>query len=86
MIESTTPKEVTQSFTVRKIQYKVIGLSLGESVTFYVDYLDEDGMYISATDLLNTVTIDGEEYAAWGSDDTYIVNILFQKIGVEKIT
>jgi hypothetical protein len=86
MIESTTPKEVTQSFTVRKIQYKVIGLSLGESVTFYVDYLDENGMYISATDLLNTVTIDGEEYAAWGSDDTYIVNILFQKIGVEKIT
>ena len=30
------------------------------------------------------VKIEGEEYAAWGSDDSYIYNLILSKIGAER--
>jgi len=42
--------------------------------------------YILKGDLLqisNTLELTPEEYAAWGTDDNYIVDLLMNKLGVE---
>lgn len=60
------------------IGYSVVELVLNEyvivSVTFY-----------NATDnpvKHDIVKIEGEEYAAWGTDDSYLTNLILQKLGL----
>lgn len=69
-----------RNYTIDSVSIRVIDYQLNSSVTVQV--------YIN--DILNnvidiqTIKIEGEEYDNWGSDDSYLENLVLQKLGYER--
>lgn len=64
---------------VDNIIYSVSDITFGESITFRVS-LRSGNHHVDT----RNVTIDGDDYKSWGSDDQYIVNKLIEKIGLQQ--
>lgn len=62
----------------KTIKISVMELVLNSHVTVVVSFYDENGSIVKN----ETVTIQGAEYTAWGVDDTYLTNIVMQKLGL----
>lgn len=73
-----TPKDFTTKATSVSIQN--IGYSINEAADFVIHFHKEDGSIFHTE---KTFVI-GEEFAAWGSDDAYIVDLVLEKLGLEK--
>jgi hypothetical protein len=69
--EQITTK-VVSSFDVQNIE-----LVLFNSARIRVAILDENGNMLDLTFL----TMEGEDYTNWGSDDNYIINYVATKLG-----
>lgn len=76
---------MTQIVPQEQITKKVIGgfeiqsvdLVLFNSARIVVRLLDESGNMMD----LSFITMDGEDYTNWGSDDNYIINFVATKLG-----
>ena len=60
------------------IQYSVMELALNSYVTIRVTFFNANGNPVKH----ETVKIEGEEYSAWGVDDSYLTNLVLQKLGL----
>lgn len=72
-------KEEIKVFIINNVEMRVINLSLGK----YVDVnaiLKQDSSFISSQNF----RIQGEEYDNWGNDDTYLENLILQKLGLTR--
>lgn len=71
--------EPIQGFNETATQLRVSDalVNLGTSVNVQWELLDADGKVLK----VDRVFIEGEEYAAWGSDDEYLVGVVADKIG-----
>jgi len=74
-------KEEIKVFIINNIDMRVTGLNLGTSVSVNVILKNNDSF-------INSVNYDisGQEYEDWGNDDTYIENLVLQKLGLTRKT
>lgn len=74
-------KEEIKVFVINNIDMRVTGLNLGTSVSVNVILKNNDSF-------INSVNYDisGQEYDDWGNDDTYIENLVLQKLGLTRKT
>lgn len=70
--------ETPKTTTIRYVDLYVTELRLHEKATFLVS------LYDTARNLVDRqhVTITGEEYAQWASDDDYVLQIVLGKLGL----
>lgn len=69
---------VADSVLVDKLSLSIINWVPGQSVTVRAELSQSNG-YARRQ---KTMLIDGAEYAAWGSDDAYLRQLVAQKLGV----
>jgi len=60
------------------IKISVMELVLNSYVTVIVNFFAADGSLVKN----ETVKIEGAEYTAWGVNDAYLTNLVFQKLGL----
>jgi hypothetical protein len=62
----------TQTFQVKKYKFILYNQVLHKSVTLNIYLLDADG------NIVHTIpkVVEGEEYSAWGADDSYLEGIV----------
>jgi hypothetical protein len=71
----TNDKEDIKISIINNIDIRITGLDLGKSVNVNV-IMKHDEQFIKSADL----TIEGEEYNQWGDDDSYLENLILQKL------
>jgi len=76
------PVESTQTIVSNRMSIRVLNLVFGTSIEVIASVIQENGTVTQNHHLV----ISGEEYAAWGSDDEYMVNLIASKIGVTLAT
>ena len=67
------PPRYINSFT-----YTVRSFELSVQITFSVFLYDENGQYLDNTN----ITLSGDDYTAWGNDDTYIKIYIANALGL----
>lgn len=65
-----------KTLTICKFTYQILEIKLTESVRVAVYLFTENDLLVESKQFL----IEGEEYKRWGSDDTYLINLIKQKI------
>lgn len=67
--------------TVKTItSFKITRICIDDKCTVEVQSLDSDNRIVS----FDLITLTTEEYSAWGTDDTYIVNLIASKLNFTK--
>lgn len=59
-----------------------VNVILNEKAIIRVSFYEHDSEFQPLD--IKVFIIEGEEYKAWGNDDTYIKNIVYQKLGLNK--
>lgn len=62
------------------IEIDIMEIVLNSHVTAVVRFLNSTGNLLKN----EIVKIEGEEYAGWGNDDSYIVNLVLSKLNLTK--
>ena len=65
-----------KTLNICKFKYQILEIKLTESVRVAVYLFNENDLLVDSKQYL----IEGIEYAKWGSDDNYIINLIKQKI------
>jgi hypothetical protein len=73
------PISISETKIIAKYKYYLYNLILNQEVTIIIDYFNNDGRQVYQT----VRKLEGDEYNAWGSDDSYIENIV--SLEVEKV-
>jgi hypothetical protein len=63
---------------INSFTYTVRSFELSVQITFSVFLYDENGQYLDNS----IVTLSGDEYTAWGNDDSYIKIYIANKLGL----
>jgi len=77
MSQNIVPQDYVETNKIVRIEIQVSNIILKTSATFRVNSFNENDKFIK----LDYITITGDEYNAWGSDDDYIINLICQKLG-----
>ena len=75
----TNDKEDVKISIINNVDIRITGLDLGKSVNVNV-IMKHDEQFIKSADL----TIAGEDYEQWGSDDAYLENLILQKLDLSR--
>jgi hypothetical protein len=75
-IEIPVYPNINRIMKICKAKFRIIDLKLNNSVRIAVYLYNEYDLFIEATQFL----IEGEEYAEWSNDDTYLIKLVKQKI------
>jgi hypothetical protein len=66
--------------TINKVLIRIMNVDLFNSITVCAS------LFENTTLVDNKVfKIEGEEYSNWGTDDTYIVNLILSKLGMTQV-
>lgn len=78
------PKEIPQpSLIINNMCINILNMTFGKDATFRIQLFPEGVEYIDKP-VIKYITIEGQEYLNWNSDDSYIVNLICQKLGIQK--
>jgi len=72
--------DLTETKTVRKVEFRVIQLELNKSCRVACQLYDTENRLIKS----EIYDIQGSEYQGWGADDLYLENLLLNKLGLTK--
>jgi len=75
---SITPITVTTTTVIDKFIIQRVEVKLKESAYIVVDLVNNTGNYAGSKYL----TISGEDYANWGSDDDYLINWIKNNLNI----
>ena len=79
-MDFTEPMTFTETtskiYTVHSYNYHIDQIKLNEYAVISIIFYDENQVYLCKKDF----KIEGEEYANWGTDDSYIDNIVQREI------
>jgi hypothetical protein len=81
MLVNIENKDFITTKTISKIDILDGNIQLNRFVSFPVRLMDSDDNVIS----IEHVSISGEEYNNWGSDDSYIETLILTKLGFQKL-
>jgi hypothetical protein len=73
-----------QPTTIPRIATKVkidVGVVLDEKAIVRVSFYEENSEFQPID--MKMLIIEGDEYKAWGNDDAYIKNIVFERLGIQ---
>lgn len=73
------PPLVSKPVVTAAVQYVNVKFVPSEWATIRVIFLDEDGKIVIAHDVTMTL----EESQLWLGDDTYVLNLALQKLGIQ---
>lgn len=76
---SIKPKELVYVRHISSIEIQQGQLSLNNGISFQVLLYDESDVLIS----VESVSITGDDYASWGTDDNYINDLILSKLELE---
>lgn len=68
---------------VRCVNMYITNLILNASVSVRVDYFESRNSPNPIPFDSAFLTIEGDEYTAWGNDDTYLENLVLQKLDLQ---
>lgn len=71
-------KEVVTTQTISQVEILEGNIQLGQSVRFPVKLLDANSNLIS----IEFVEVSGDDYINWGTDDSYVNNLILTKLGL----
>jgi hypothetical protein len=76
--ENTLANPIVQKVEVLGFRVSVLGVQLGQSarLAIHLNCVLEGAPFIQYKEIV----IEGEEYTAWGADDTYIVELVKNKL------
>lgn len=75
-------KEVVTTRVITQVEILEGNIQLNQSARFPVKLSDSNGNLVS----MEFVTIEGEDYTNWSTDDSYITSLILTKLGVVGIT
>ena len=81
MLVNIENKDLITTKTISKVDILDGNIQLNRFVSFPVRLMDSDDNVIS----IEHVSISGEEYNNWGSDDSYIETLILTKLGFQKL-
>lgn len=67
-----------KTLTICKFTYQILEIKLSESVRVAVYLFTENDLLVESKQYLIT----GQEYAQWGAEDLYLINLIKQKIQI----
>ena len=70
------PIEIKKTFNIASFNYSIIDVTLFQSATIILRFLDEFGIVQKHTEY----KIIGQEYDNWKDDDQYIIDLIISKI------
>jgi hypothetical protein len=73
-------QELSQVFNITKVNMRVMEYILKTSCTVFYQLVDETG----ASPKSGIIKIEGDEFREWGTDDTYIENLILTKLGYNR--
>lgn len=73
-------KEEITVMIINNVDIQIINLDLMKYVDVMVIF-KHDNTFLKS----QTVRIEGEEYYAWGNNDEYLINIVLQKCGLQRL-
>jgi hypothetical protein len=76
------PKQYEDPKIISGFTYSVCDFQLSVSITFNVILLDTNSLPI----VVKQVVLSGQDYAAWGNDDQYIVNYICNALNLTELT
>jgi hypothetical protein len=68
----------------KRVNIQVVSMIFNERVTLQVLLYNKPDEFKTVNVEEKFLVIEGEEYTAWGNDDTYLENLVLQKLGLEK--
>jgi len=72
-----TPVEITIPM-ICQFNFSVYNFQLGKEITFNVILIDQNGAPLS----MKQITLSGDDYTAWGKDESYVVNYICKSLGL----
>jgi hypothetical protein len=81
MFVDVQPKEIIKSYTVERLDISISDMKLNESVILNVLLITGDNDLLESINL----TLTGEDYNNWSNDDNYIVDIVLEKLNMQKL-
>lgn len=81
MFVDVQPKEIIKSYTVERLDISISDMKLNESVILNVLLITGDNELLESVNL----TLTGEDYNNWSNDDNYIVDIVLEKLNMQKL-
>jgi hypothetical protein len=76
-MSSIIPYIQTTTRTITSFNVIVNSITLFSSANLLVSNYDESGQFVNAVNLI----MDGNDYAQWGGDDSYVVNWVAIQLG-----
>ena len=70
------PIPIIETKYIVKYSYYLYNLILNQEVSIIIDYQNSQNIQVYQS----IIKLTGEEYSAWGSDDTYIMNIVSAEV------
>lgn len=67
---------------INRVEIRFFNIDLFKSVTVVATLCDDKDYIIDN----KHITIDGEEYANWSNDDSYLIDLVLVKLGLTKKT
>ena len=77
----TKDKEIVKVDILKSIDIQVADLVLNDRINLLIHLKNEDGKIFQS----QIVRIEGDDYQNWGLSDEYLIDLVLQKIGVEKL-
>jgi hypothetical protein len=71
-------QNISLNHLVDYFQINIVSLNLNVSVSIIVNCYDKNSSFLFS----KTFLIEGDEYLGWGNDDSYLINLISQKLGV----
>ncbi len=71
-------KEIVTTLTATQVEIGEGSIQLNLQARFPVKLLDDNGNMVH----FEFVTIEGDDYTAWTNDDSYVTNLILNKLGI----
>lgn len=71
-------KEIVTTQIITQVEIGEGNINLNQSARFPVRLLDSDGNLVQ----FEFITIEGDDYTNWSSDDVYITTLILNKLGI----
>lgn len=81
MLIQIQPTQVFGNKTATQIEFMPASLTFGESASSNYALMDVDGLNL----VCSSVSLTAEQYAAWGTDDTYAIDCFLSNLGLQRL-
>ena len=71
------------SLIINYMSIQIKDIKFGKEAIFSIKLFPDGNEYIDKP-IIKIIKIEGDEYSNWSNDDNYIIDVICQKLGIEK--